>query len=184
MRAITVIGSVAAVVLGGFLSPVSGTAQMSLETGGGSYFDVGQDPNDVHGRYKTDLRSSTRALFRHNGVRYLQVVATGHWVVGSMSAGDPINVQLDTRLGPKPDYILVFSYFEVFRSCSVNAVGSNRQRPGRFTDRDSGGWACRVPARPLHISKPVRWRLSGAGSCPSRSCGDITDRAPDHGWYS
>lgn len=149
------------------------------------YRDTGRDPTHSHRCYHTDIRSSARTMFRTHGHRYLRVKVDGFFCLASMGSLT-IKAWLDTRNGPKAEYLLTYSAFESNLGCAIKRTGSHRTHKIHTSRVRSSGWACRTRANSLNLNKHVRWRFVAQGACGGEShvCGDITDRAPNQGWYS
>jgi len=156
----------------------------SIATDGVIYRDIGLDPKDSHRCYHTDIRSSTRTMFRKSGHRFLRVTVDGWFCLASMGSLR-IKARLDTREGPRAEYVLAYYVFEGSVTCTIKHTGPHRAQKAHVSRPNSDGLGCRVRAHNLRISKPVRWRFVAEGACGgnSRVCGDITDRAPNQGWY-
>ena len=142
------------------------------------YTDTGYDPGATEPGTWGDVTKTTRTLLRRDGVRYLKA---------SVKFSDPrtgsnpvrVEVQLDTERNRKPDAVVSVGKLHQKVWCLLVVSDRTIQGRARLTARDQV--TCRVPARPLHIDKRIRWRLL----VHEPDYGIVVDRAPDGGaWYN
>jgi hypothetical protein len=143
------------------------------------YYARGWDGND-RPAYLPDVRSSLRKVFRGPEHRWLVVRVTAYepW-----SMWFRVRVGLDSRLGPKPDFMM-----NIYNADMDGGAGCwvKRQGAGSHAGHIKGSFSqheevitCRIRASRVPADKHIRWFVRAA------SLNDVSryDRAPDHGWY-
>jgi hypothetical protein len=142
-----------------------------------AYQDRGFDPDDrrVVG-YDPDIRSTVRTVWTTDGGRALSVKFRAYEELGVYW---DVTAYLDSRGGHRADYLIdMVNADQSGAGCRVyRRKHSERAVDGRF--RQHGDRArCRVPARLVHPTKRIRWRLRSESGYV-----DTVEAAPDHGWY-
>ena len=123
---------------------------------------------DVHATSKTSYVSETRGARVRIGVR------------GELGPDFRVRVYVDSRRGPRPDYVMVADVRDLeLRSCSVRDRRSGETVPASCNGNIDRVW-WDVARRRLQPDKTIRWRIVGLGWPTYR---EVTDRAPDAGFY-
>jgi hypothetical protein len=132
-----------------------------------------RDPDDFE--IAPDVHKATKRVF---------VVAQGRWrfqitVAGELGPDYRLRVLLDTRGGPRADVVMVTTVRNLdLVACNVHALEGRRIEANCDADPYRGWWG--VARNDLDRDKVIRWRVVAFGG---RGLTEVTDRAPDTGWY-
>ena len=143
------------------------------------YTDSGWDPADSGGE-RLDISTSQRKVWTResDGTSWLVVRFSSH---GNNGIDWRVRVWLDSRAGPRADYIMTMNEFDMSPSsgCNVHPRPGRRGRwvRGVFIGRLTSEPGCRVPLRAVHPSKRIRWRLISIDLW--NGARDVIDHAPD-----
>jgi hypothetical protein len=132
-----------------------------------------RDPDDFE--IAPDVHSSSKRVFQ---------AADGGWrlrigVRGELGPDYRLRVLLDTRGGPRADFVMVTTVRNLdLVTCQVRRLEGPLVASQCDADPFRAWWG--VSRRDLDRDKRVRWRVVAFGG-PGLT--DVTDRAPDTGWY-
>ena len=100
-------------------------------------------------------------------------------VTGELGPRYQVRVRLDTRGGPKAEYVMaaIVRRLELV-SCFARRLEGPFIRTNCDADPFRVWWG--VSRRDLHRDKAIRWRVVASGGPDVNT---VTDRAPDLGWY-
>jgi len=137
--------------------------------------DFGHDERDIEPREgrDPDIKSTMRKLAVNDRRRVLTIAVRFY----ERHPRFDLHIRLDARGGPRVDHIMSWR-----SECAVWRKGHRRDFvKGRYHEV-RGRFICRVPARAVHPSKPIRWKLR---TVPPDFAPDFEiDYAPsDRGWY-
>lgn len=137
--------------------------------------DFGYDERDIEPREgrDPDIKSTMRKLAVNDGRRVLTVAVRFY----ERRPRFGMRIRLDARGGLRVDHIMSWE-----SECAVWRKGHRRDFvKGRY-QKVNGRYICRVPARAVHPSKAIRWKLR---TVPPDFAPDFEiDYAPsDRGWY-
>jgi hypothetical protein len=133
-----------------------------------------QDPDDFE--IAPDVHSSTRQIFRVDGHPWRLRIT----VRGELGPDYRLRVLLDTRGGPNPDVVMVTTVRDLDRiTCAVYRLEGSRLDANCDADPFEAWWG--VARSDLDRTKLIRWRIAAFGGTGLR---EMTDRAPDAGWYA
>ena len=132
------------------------------------------DPDDFE--VAPDVQHTTKTTFlTREGHRRLRISASGD--VGPRYR---LRVFIDSRRGDRADFVMVATVAHLrLRSCAVRRIGGGAIDSLCDADPYRAWWGVRW--RDLRPDKRIRWRivaLRGPGFH------EVTDRAPDTGWYA
>ena len=138
-----------------------------------AYTVVRHDPDDFE--IAPDVHTTAKRVFEGaDGVR-LRISASG-----DIGPDYRLRVLLDTRGGPRAEFVMrvTFANLELV-SCGVRRLGGAPVESNCDADALRAWWG--VARRHLHPDKAIRWRIV-ARTTPDFG-DEVTDLAPDAGWY-
>jgi hypothetical protein len=132
-----------------------------------------RDPDDFE--IAPDIHSTTKRTFLSDSIGRRVRIS----VRGELGPDYRLRVLVDSMLGPKPDVIMGATVRNLeLVTCRVHL----RRGPNIASQCDAdpfrAWWG--VARRDLDPDKRIRWRIIAFGG-PGLT--DVTDRAPDRGWY-
>ena len=122
-----------------------------------------------------DIHKATKSVF---------VVAPDRWrfqirVAGELGPDYRLRVLLDTRGTPDADFVMVTTVRNLdLVACNVHVLEGPRIDANCDADPFRAWWG--VARNDLDRTKVIRWRVVALGG-PGLT--EVTDRAPDAGWY-
>jgi hypothetical protein len=132
-----------------------------------------RDPDDFE--VAPDIHKATKRVF---------VVAADRWrfqirIAGELGPDYRLRVLLDSRGGPAADFVMVATVRDLdLVTCDVHALEGPRIEANCGADPFRAWWG--VARNDLDRDKVIRWRVAAFGGPGLR---EMTDRAPDTGWY-
>lgn len=130
------------------------------------------DPDDFE--IAPDVHTSTKRVF----------LLADRWrfrigVGGELGPDYRLRVLLDTRGGPGADFVMVTTVRDLdLVTCDVHRLEGPRLEANCRADPFRAWWG--VARSDLDRDKVIRWRLVAYGG---NGLTEVTDRAPDAGWY-
>lgn len=120
----------------------------------------------------------------HKVTKRVSPAAPDRWrfkirVAGELGPDYRLRALLDTRGGPGADFVMVATVHDLeLVVCNVHALEGPRIEANCDADPFRAWWG--VARSDLDRTKVIRWRVVALGG-PGLT--DVTDRAPDAGWY-
>ena len=140
--------------------------------------DTGYDERDIEPRpgRDPDIRSTTRKLTVNDGRRVLAIIVRFFEDHPRFA----LEIHLDARGGPGVDHIM-----SVQTECNVWRKGHRHDLVEGTSHLRGGRFVCRVPARAVSPTKPIRWKVRTKVPDGSRRATEFEiDYAPSNrGWY-
>jgi hypothetical protein len=154
-----------------------------------AYVDVGYDPQGDSDGGAYDIRSTVRSVVQEVHGRSLRVAIRTYEAAFAVGSWVYVDVRLDARDGRAADAIMHMWIADMSGSgCRLETRSGRVLKKGTFRivdynfeeDEGSDTVSCRVPVRPLHPTKTIRWKVSTiyANGEP------VFDTAPNVGMYS
>jgi len=140
--------------------------------------DIGVDERDIEPRpgRDPDIRSTMRKLVVNDGRRVITIVVRFYEEHPRFG----LEIRLDALGGPRADHIM-----SVVSECNVWRKGHRRDHVTGRSHLRRGRFVCRVPARAVSPTKPIRWKVRTTvpdGSGPDTEF-EIDYAPSDRGWY-
>ena len=122
-----------------------------------------------------DVHSTTKRVFRTGEPGWRLRIE----VRGELGPDYRLRVLLDTRDGPAADFVMVATVRDLaLVDCDVHHRGGPQIAANCDADPFQAWWG--VARRDLDRDKRIRWRIEAFGGA---GLTELTDRAPDAGWY-
>ena len=132
-----------------------------------------RDPDDFE--IAPDVHSTTKRVFQ-TGERGWRLRIE---VRGELGPDYRLRVLLDTRDGPTADFVMVTTVRDLaLVDCDVHHLFGPRIAANCDADSFQAWWG--VARGDLDRDKRIRWRIVAFGGAGRT---EVTDRAPDAGWY-
>lgn len=132
-----------------------------------------RDPDDFE--IAPDVHSTTKRVFRTGEQGWRLRIE----VRGELGPDYRLRVLLDTRDGPGADFVMVTSVRNLsLVGCNVHHFGGPQIAANCNADPFQAWWG--VARSDLDRDKRIRWRVVAFGGTRLT---EVTDRAPDTGWY-
>jgi hypothetical protein len=139
-----------------------------------AYTVVRNDPDDFE--IAPDVHTTVKRVIEGAGGVRVRISASG-----DLGPDYRLKVLLDTRGSPRAEFEMRAAVANLdLVSCVVRRVGGPAIESNCDADAFRASWG--VARRDLHADKLIRWRLVARKE--PRFGGQVTDLAPDAGWYS